>query len=112
MTGPVRVDPDTVRRASLREFLIARRAQVTPEEVGLAPGGRRRTPGLRREEVAVLAGVAPPWSRGREQGGDITVPPHVLAATGRVLKRNEAEPPPLSARAGLNPPQLGVICPK
>jgi len=112
MTGPVQVDPDTVRRANLREFLVARRAQVTPEEVGLAPGGRRRTPGLRREEVAVLAGVGSSWYQWLEQGRDITVSSHVLDAIGRVLKLNEAEMRHLYALAGLNPPQLGVICPK
>ncbi|NUR28726.1 MAG: helix-turn-helix domain-containing protein [Catenulispora sp.] len=111
MTGPVQVDPDTVRRANLREFLVARRAQVTPEEVGLAPGGRRRTPGLRREEVAVLAGVGSSWYQWLEQGRDITVSSHVLDAIGRVLKLNEAETRHLYALAGLNPPQLGAICP-
>jgi hypothetical protein len=111
MTGPVQVDPDTVRRANLREFLIARRAQITPEEVGLAPGGRRRTPGLRREEVAVLAGVGSSWYQWLEQGRDITVSSHVLDAIGRVLKLNEAETRHLYALAGLNPPPLGTICP-
>ena len=111
MTGPVHVDPDTVRRANLREFLVARRAQITPEEVGLAPGGRRRTPGLRREEVAVLAGVGSSWYQWLEQGRDITVSSHVLDAIGRVLKLNEAETRHLYALAGLNPPPLGTICP-
>jgi hypothetical protein len=49
------------RRAELGEFLKARRAQVSPEDVGLPPGGRRRTPGLRREELAQLAGVGVTW---------------------------------------------------
>ncbi|NUR58907.1 MAG: helix-turn-helix domain-containing protein [Catenulispora sp.] len=112
MTGPVQVDSDTVRRANLREFLVARRAQITPEEAGLAPGGRRRTPGLRREEVAVLAGVGSSWYQWLEQGRDITVSSHVLDAIGRVLKLNEAETRHLYALAGLNPPPLGSICPR
>ena len=53
---------DTHRRADLREFLMIRRARISPAEAGLPDGGaRRRTPGLRREEVAVLAGVGVSW---------------------------------------------------
>ena len=111
MTGPIQVDPDTVRRANLREFLIARRAQIRPEDAGLAPGARRRTPGLRREEVAVLAGVGSSWYQWLEQGRDITVSSHVLDSIGRVLRLNEAETRHLYALAGLNPPPLGAICP-
>jgi transcriptional regulator with XRE-family HTH domain len=111
MTAPVHVDPDSVRRANLREFLIARRARITPEEVGLAPGVRRRTPGLRREEVAVLAGVGTSWYQWLEQGRDITVSSQVLDAIGRVLKLDEPEIRHLYALAGLNPPPVGRICP-
>src|SRR2546423_13528712 len=104
MTGPIHIDPDTVRRAKLREFLMARRAQITPEQVGLAPGGRRRTPGLRREEVAVLAGVGSSWYQWLAQGRDITVPAPGPAATPPRLPL--APPPPrhLSAPARLTPP--------
>ena len=111
MTTPVQVDPDAVRRTNLREFLIARRARITPEEVGLAPGGRRRTPGLRREEVAVLAGVGTSWYQWLEQGRDITVSAQVLDAIGRVLKLDEPEIRHLYALAGLNPPPVGRLCP-
>ncbi|WP_370379929.1 helix-turn-helix transcriptional regulator [Catenulispora sp. GAS73] len=111
MTAPVQVDPESVRRANLREFLIARRARITPEEVGLAPGGRRRTPGLRREEVAVLAGVGTSWYQWLEQGRDITVSSQVLDAVGRVLKLDEPGLRHLYALAGLNPPPVGRICP-
>lgn len=111
MTGPVQVDPDSVRRANLREFLVARRAAITPEEVGLAPGVRRRTPGLRREEVAVLAGVGTSWYQWLEQGRDITVSSQVLDAIGRVLKLCEPELRHLYALAGLNPPPIGSLCP-
>jgi hypothetical protein len=49
-------------RSEIRDFLATRRARLSPEQVGLpAGGGRRRVPGLRREEVAVLAGVSPEW---------------------------------------------------
>jgi hypothetical protein len=49
-------------RAEIREFLTTRRAKITPEQAGLQRGGgQRRVPGLRREEVAVLAGVSTDW---------------------------------------------------
>ncbi|ACU76350.1 helix-turn-helix domain protein [Catenulispora acidiphila DSM 44928] len=111
MTTPVPVDPESVRRANLREFLVARRARITPEEVGLAPGSRRRTPGLRREEVAVLAGVGTSWYQWLEQGRDITVSSQVLDAVGRVLKLDEPETRHLYALAGLNPPPVGRLSP-
>lgn len=92
------------RRAELRAFLRARRARVSPAEAGIAPGSRRRTPGLRREEVAVLAGVGVSWYQWLEQGRDITVSPSVLDAVGRVLRLNAAELRHLYVLAGLNPP--------
>ena len=49
------------RRAELGNFLKTRRAQLSPADAGLPPGPRRRTPGLRREEVALLAGVGVSW---------------------------------------------------
>jgi transcriptional regulator with XRE-family HTH domain len=107
ISGPIRVDADTLRRADLREFLMARRAQITPEEVGLAPGSRRRTPGLRREEVAVLAGVGSSWYQWLEQGRDITVSAQVLDAIARVLRLDEPAHRHLYALAGLNPPERG-----
>lgn len=64
------------RRQELRDFLRTRRARISPAEAGLPDGGaRRRTPGLRREEVAVLAGVGASWYQWLEQGRDITVSP-------------------------------------
>ncbi|MFG2137433.1 helix-turn-helix transcriptional regulator [Streptomyces sp. NPDC048650] len=104
------------RRQDLRDFLVSRRARVTPLEAGLPDGGRRRTPGLRREEVAVLAGVGASWYQWLEQGRDITVSPQVLDSVARVLRLSGAERRHLYALAGLNPPvrqgaedlQLGV----
>ncbi|MBP2050664.1 transcriptional regulator with XRE-family HTH domain [Streptomyces griseochromogenes] len=93
------------RRNELREFLMSRRARVSPEEAGLpAGGGRRRTPGLRREEVAVLAGVGASWYQWLEQGRDISVSPQVLDAVARVLRLSNAERRHLYGLAGLNPP--------
>ncbi|MEU8823381.1 helix-turn-helix transcriptional regulator [Streptomyces sp. NPDC048636] len=83
---------------------MSRRARVSPAEAGLPDGGRRRTPGLRREEVAVLAGVGASWYQWLEQGRDITVSPQVLDAVARVLRLNDPERRHLYVLAGLNPP--------
>lgn len=93
----------TVRR-ELSEFLKARRARVTPEEVGLPAGPRRRISGLRREEVAVLAGVGTSWYQWLEQGREITVSGQVLDAVARVLRLSDEERRHLYVLAGLNPP--------
>jgi transcriptional regulator with XRE-family HTH domain len=78
-------------RAELAEFLRARRDAVAPEQVGLPRGqGRRRTPGLRREEVAMLAGVSITWYTWLEQGRRINASPEVLTAIGRALRLDEA----------------------
>lgn len=93
------------RLSELREFLMSRRARITPADAGLPDGGaRRRTPGLRREEVAVLAGVGVSWYQWLEQGRDITVSPQVLDSVGRVLKLSSTERRHLYVLAGLNPP--------
>lgn len=88
---------------------MSRRARVSPAEAGLPDGGaRRRTPGLRREEVAVLAGVGVSWYQWLEQGRDITVSPQVLDAVSRVLKLGDTERRHLYVLAGLNPPLPAV----
>ncbi|MDQ0990839.1 helix-turn-helix transcriptional regulator [Streptomyces sp. V3I7] len=93
------------RLGELREFLRSRRARVSPAEAGLpGGGGRRRTPGLRREEVAVLAGVGASWYQWLEQGRDISVSPQVLDSVARVLRLSNAERRHLYVLAGLNPP--------
>ncbi|KPV52088.1 hypothetical protein SE17_17525 [Kouleothrix aurantiaca] len=79
------------RRHELAAFLRNRRARVLPEDVGLPRGLRRRTPGLRREEVAVLAGVSPEWYTWLEQGRDITVSVQVLESLVRVLRLDDIE---------------------
>ncbi len=78
-------------RAELADFLRARRDAVSPEQVGLPRGsGRRRTPGLRREEVAMLAGVSITWYTWLEQGRRINASPDVLSAIGRALRLDDA----------------------
>jgi transcriptional regulator with XRE-family HTH domain len=72
-------------------FLLARRAEVTPAEVGLPPGDRRRTPGLRRAEVAMLAGISVEYLTRLEQGRDRHPSPQVLAALAGPLRLTAAE---------------------
>jgi transcriptional regulator with XRE-family HTH domain len=83
--------PSEARRAELSDFLRTRRANVAPEDVGLEANGRRRTPGLRREEVAQLAGVGLSWYTWLEQGRDIRPSASVLDAIARVLRLDTAE---------------------
>jgi len=79
------------RRTELAAFLRSRRERLTPDDVGLAPGLRRRTPGLRREEVAQLAGVGVTWYTWLEQGRRINVSIQVLDAVARTLRLDPAE---------------------
>ncbi|GLZ81233.1 transcriptional regulator [Actinorhabdospora filicis] len=92
------------RRPELAEFLRTRRARLHPDDVGLPPGSRRRTPGLRREEVAVLAGVGVSWYTWLEQGRDIGASPQVLDAIARALRLNPAERRHLHVLTGLPAP--------
>jgi transcriptional regulator with XRE-family HTH domain len=79
------------RREELGEFLRSRRERITPDQVGLALGARRRTPGLRREEVAQLSGVGVTWYTWLEQGRDIRVSEQVLQALARTLRLDPHE---------------------
>ncbi|MBB3674801.1 helix-turn-helix transcriptional regulator [Modestobacter versicolor] len=79
-------------RSDIRDFLTTRRARISPEQAGLLPGGgRRRVPGLRREEVAVLAGVSTDWYTRLEKGHITGVSEDVLEAVARALQLDEAE---------------------
>ncbi|TPQ20115.1 helix-turn-helix transcriptional regulator [Streptomyces sporangiiformans] len=79
------------RRSELAAFLRGRRARVTPADVGMPPGLRRRTPGLRREEVAQLSGVGVTWYTWLEQGRPINASPQVLDAVARTLRLDGPE---------------------
>jgi transcriptional regulator with XRE-family HTH domain len=81
------VDP----RSEIREFLTSRQAKITPERAGLTSYGSRRVPGLRREEVAVLAGVSVPYYTRIERGELNGVSDSVLEALARALELDEAE---------------------
>jgi len=78
-------------KGEIREFLTSRRAKLTPDEVGLTSYGPRRVPGLRREEVAVLAGVSVPYYTRLERGNLSGVSESVLEALARALQLDEAE---------------------
>jgi transcriptional regulator with XRE-family HTH domain len=109
------------RRSELASFLRSRRERIEPEVVGLPPGFRRRTPGLRREEVAQLAGVGVTWYTWLEQGRPINVSVQVLDAVARTLKLDSAETehlyrladvpavPALSSCKGLEPELQGIL---
>jgi transcriptional regulator with XRE-family HTH domain len=79
------------RRSELAAFLRARRSRISPTDVGLPPGSRRRTPGLRREEVAQLAGIGVTWYTWLEQGRPIRASVQVLDAVARTLRLDQAE---------------------
>jgi transcriptional regulator with XRE-family HTH domain len=78
-------------RTELAEFLRTRRARVRPVDVGLADGTRRRTPGLRREEVARLADVGVSWYTWLEQGRDINVSEPLLERLATALRLTPTE---------------------
>src|SRR5205823_14341990 len=82
---------ETKRRAELADFLKTRRARLHPEQLGLPTFGRRRTPGLRRDEVAQLAGVSVSWYTWLEQGRDIIVSDQVLESLARILQLDAEE---------------------
>jgi hypothetical protein len=79
------------RREELGSFLKARRARLSPEDCGIPRGTRRRTPGLRREEVALLAGVGVTWYTWLEQGREINVSTQVLDAVATTLRLDRVE---------------------
>jgi transcriptional regulator with XRE-family HTH domain len=97
------------RRLELSDFLRTRRAKIAPSDVGLADGARRRTPGLRREEVALLANIGATWYTRLEQGLPINVSPDVLDGISRALRLTSDERRHLHLLAGstttAQPPQ-------
>jgi transcriptional regulator with XRE-family HTH domain len=82
---------DQSRREALRKFLMEVRARLRPADVGLASIGRRRVPGLRREEVAALAEVSPAWYTLLETARDIRVSPRMLDRLASALRLSEDE---------------------
>ncbi len=105
------VDSDA-RRHELADFLRSRRERITPEQVGLPRGARRRTPGLRREEVAALSAVGVTWYTWLEQARPIQVSPQVLDALARTLLMDRSERHHLFALAGSADPAPNSRCPR
>ncbi|WP_053732300.1 helix-turn-helix transcriptional regulator [Nocardia sp. NRRL S-836] len=101
---PVVLLNNPLKKKMRREFLHSRRARLSPEDVGLVSTGRRGTPGLRREEVAALAGVSASWYTWLEQGRDIKVSDAVLDAVSHALRLTPAERAHLYRLTGRNPP--------
>ncbi|MFE1958012.1 helix-turn-helix transcriptional regulator [Streptomyces sp. NPDC059479] len=110
------------RRSELAIFLRGRRARVTPADVGMPPGLRRRTPGLRREEVAQLSGVGVTWYTWLEQGRPINASAQVLDAVARTLRLDRTErehlyhlaevphePDPQADADGVGPEIQGIV---
>jgi transcriptional regulator with XRE-family HTH domain len=86
-------------RSEVRDFLTTRRARLTPEQVGLPPTGSRRVPGLRRSEVAALAGLSVEYYARLERGQIGGASSSVLEALARALQLDETERgPPVRPR--------------
>lgn len=97
----------SARRKALGDFLRQARARVQPEAMGLPPGTRRRTPGLRREELAQLCGISVTWYTWIEQGRDVSVSASVWDRLASVLGLARAERNYLFDLAGCADPRHG-----
>jgi transcriptional regulator with XRE-family HTH domain len=93
------------RRRELGQFLQARRATLKPADLGLKPAGRRRAPGLRREEVASIAGIGITWYTWLEQGRDIGVSIDMLQRLSRALRLSPHDAAYVFTLAGHRPPE-------
>src|SRR5450830_1404684 len=99
--------PTSEQRHEFGSFLSSRRARLLPAEFGL-PEGPRRTPGLRREEVAVLAGVSVSWYTWLEQGRDIQPSADSLRRISKVLKLDPIESTHLFALSSREAPAVAT----
>lgn len=97
-------DDNAAHRRELGEFIRAQRERLTPNDVGLPAGTRRRTPGLRREEVAQLCGLSTTWYTWIEQGREVSVSPLALARLAAALRLARAERAYLFELAGKRDP--------
>jgi len=93
-------------RHELGQFLRAQRGRLTPAMIGLEGGSRRRTPGLRREEVAQLCGISATWYSWIEQGREVSVSPQALSRLATVLRLSQAERAYLFELAGKRDPAI------
>lgn len=95
---------ELLRRRELADFLRGRRARIDPAGVGLPARARRRTPGLRREDVAERAGVSVAWYTSLEQGRAVHPSARVVAAVAQALVLSEADRAHLFRLTGHTPP--------
>ncbi|QBC33431.1 transcriptional regulator [Pandoraea sp. XY-2] len=100
---------DARQRRALGDFLRAHRERLTPAAAGLPPLGRRRTPGLRREEVAQLCGLSATWYTWIEQARDVSISAGALAAVAGALRLSRAERAYLFDLAGKRDPERGAV---
>lgn len=96
--------PASDQRRLLGAFLRTHRERLSPQAAGLTGGVRRRTPGLRREEVAQLAGVSTTWCTWLEQGREVSASPEALARLAQALRLSRAERAYLFNLAGRRDP--------
>jgi transcriptional regulator with XRE-family HTH domain len=106
------VSQTPTRRSDLGSFLRARRSALRPEDVGLEDSLRRHVPGLRREEVAALAGISTTWYTWIEQGREINFSHDVLDQIGRALLLTDPEIAYLKVLASDTPPQMCLLNPQ
>ena len=111
--------PSLEDRKELGAFLVSRRGRLNPADAGVS-GGKRRTPGLRREEVAALAGISVSWYTWLEQGRDIHVSAATLERLAGVLRLDRAETehlfalssrqrPPFAAAEGVSDALIDLV---
>ncbi|TGQ55659.1 XRE family transcriptional regulator [Mesorhizobium sp. M1C.F.Ca.ET.193.01.1.1] len=104
--------PEDSRRRELGAFLRSRRERLSPAAIGIATGARRRTPGLRREEVAMIAGVGTTWYTWLEQGRDVRPSVEVLTALCDALRLDTVEKRHLFILAGRQQPERRMLAPE
>ncbi|HTK08189.1 MAG TPA: helix-turn-helix transcriptional regulator [Ktedonobacteraceae bacterium] len=105
-------EQESQRLQELGDFLRTRRARLAPSDVGLPQGSRRRSPGLRRAEVAQLAGISVDWYTWLEQGRSITVSTQLLESLVRTLRLNANEREHLFFLAHQQPPPARILEPE
>ena len=95
------------QQRELGDFVRAQREKLTPAAIGLPAGARRRTPGLRREEVAQLCGLSTTWYTWLEQGREVSLSPTALARLANALRLSRAERAYLFELSGKRDPDPG-----
>ena len=104
--------PEDSRRRELGAFLRSRRERLSPADIDIATGARRRTPGLRREEVAMIAGVGTTWYTWLEQGREVRPSVEVLTALSEALRLDTVEKRHLFILAGRQQSERRVAAPE